>query len=484
MIIDIFYDNKKLLKTMVATIKFLNRQNYRFGLVACTECIDLLTKQLPSIIEEAQTFEEIGVTIDIENITYILSSLQQAQITSDYVLMADLIESALMPLVVSMQEALVANWENHYELLLGAYKQSYCIDYKKLESYQNLGYIIEPTSHGFATLAIKDKDGKIIYYHSNISPIAAAMDKAFEWYDGTKFHYVVLGLGLGYDVLQLIQISDAIIVDVYEPRKEIIELANIFGVLSQLKECGQVNIHFDCDLKMYNNAITDAYTKSVIHYPTVQTIEDETLRENIENYYIRASSYSNQEMTMLRSFVENQKVKAESANVLHKQLEGRDVYVIAAGPSLDKNIDELKNVKDKGIILATGTVLKKMLRLGIRPDYVVIIDANHTTYKQVEGITKCDVPMIFLSTAYYEAVNDYKAKKYIACQEGYFYAEQLAENNNWSLYSTGGSVTTLCIDLALRAGCRRLITVGLDLALTGALIHGMKILNLKDCINT
>ena len=63
------------------------------------------------------------------------------------------------------------------------------------------------------------------------------------------------------------------------------------------------------------------------------------------------------------------------------------------------------------------------------------------------------------------------AVKYIVYQNGYEKSEKKAQKNNVNLYNTGGSVTTLAMDVALQLGCKRLICVGLDLALTNGLDH-------------
>ena len=49
--------------------------------------------------------------------------------------------------------------------------------------------------------------------------------------------------------------------------------------------------------------------------------------------------------------------------------------VVAAGPSLNKNIKELKRAKGKAFIIAVDTALKPLLREGIIPDMFFIVDA-------------------------------------------------------------------------------------------------------------
>lgn len=47
--------------------------------------------------------------------------------------------------------------------------------------------------------------------------------------------------------------------------------------------------------------------------------------------------------------------------------------VVAAGPSLNKNINELKKAKGKSLIIAVDTALKPLLRAGIVPDMFLLL---------------------------------------------------------------------------------------------------------------
>ena len=49
--------------------------------------------------------------------------------------------------------------------------------------------------------------------------------------------------------------------------------------------------------------------------------------------------------------------------------------VVAAGPSLNKNIKELKKAKGKALIIIVDTAIKPLLNAGIVPDMFFIVDA-------------------------------------------------------------------------------------------------------------
>ena len=79
--------------------------------------------------------------------------------------------------------------------------------------------------------------------------------------------------------------------------------------------------------------------------------------------------------------------------------------------------------------------------------------------------------MILLSTANRHFIQKYHGKKYLIFQKEYKPAEEYAEQNNLTLYETGGSVTTTALDFSIRANAGRIIFLGLDLAFTNNLAH-------------
>jgi len=61
---------------------------------------------------------------------------------------------------------------------------------------------------------------------------------------------------------------------------------------------------------------------------------------------------------------------------LFNKFHGVPAFVVLAGPSLANNIDLLRKVRDKGIIIATDTAFRPCLEAGIQPHLVMAHDAN------------------------------------------------------------------------------------------------------------
>lgn len=65
---------------------------------------------------------------------------------------------------------------------------------------------------------------------------------------------------------------------------------------------------------------------------------------------------------------------------LREAYRGRPFICVAAGPSLEKNIHLLKGVEDKCVIMAADAVLRKLLKNGICPHVVTVLERGVTTY--------------------------------------------------------------------------------------------------------
>lgn len=228
--------------------------------------------------------------------------------------------------------------------------------------------------------------------------------------------------------------------------------------------------------------------------PSIKTILDAQLREIIENYQLVFESMEKMSILLDENFRKNVLLEDEYIDEIIDQIRGQNVIVIAGGPSLDENISFIKQIvnddryhkiKDKITIICVGKISRKLLENGINPDYIIITDAKPGTRWQLSGIENSGIPLIYISTAAANVVADYCSKRYIVYQNGMPQAEEMAVANKLNLYSSGGSVTTLAIDIAIRLRAKRVICVGVDMGYNGEYTHaggvGRKIVN-KDIL--
>lgn len=477
----IFLKNITLINLADEVIFYLRSQNYDRGLRTAYRLINVLSNQIEMILLNTDYFNKEYVVVDHDETLSIVTNLCKAQESRDYILLADLYEIQLIPLLISIQEIIVNNGDVLIKDILDNQSINSIAEVdpvlgNKLASIQSAsylrqqGYYVEFTSCGCMTLAIEMSNGKH-YLHSNNRVGYEAFTLANSWYSIDKTEYIIYGLGLGYHIIELLTIDSNIQIEIYESDINIIYLACLYADGIKLINDSRIKLIYDPDFSKLVRRMTMVDSDLNIHYPSLKTIKNQPLKDKLEDYFIQQSSINNQVSLLNSNFSSNINHYDGIVDELKTQFQGKTLYIVAAGPSLDKNYMQLKNVNDNDIILATGTVFKKLMKSGITPNCFIVLDANKRVYHQVKDYETSNVPMLFLSTAYKGFALNYLGAKYMICQKDYLRAEEYAFKNNLMLFNTGGSVSTIALDIGIQFGCKRIIFLGLDLAYTDNYVH-------------
>lgn len=151
--------------------------------------------------------------------------------------------------------------------------------------------------------------------------------------------------------------------------------------------------------------------------------------------------------------------------------EKRAAIIVSAGPSLDKNVKELKKAKNKAFIIVVDTALKTVLNAGIEPDLAVLIDpAKDPALFDREELLK--IPLCVSIYANRKIMELHYGKKFFATRDVNFMGE-IAEKYEKELYviHSGGSVANNAFSIAGIMGFKKMILVGQDLAYPNGRIH-------------
>lgn len=145
--------------------------------------------------------------------------------------------------------------------------------------------------------------------------------------------------------------------------------------------------------------------------------------------------------------------------------------LVAAGPSLNKNIEELKKAKNKAFILAVDTAIRPLLKAGIIPDAFFTIDP-HKEMELVEIEGSEQIPVIAPASARHSLLKRQKNRR-IFYFDGYAMPHHIYRMNKKEMpdVSTGGSVACNCFSLLFKMGFNTIIMAGQDLAYTGNKSH-------------
>lgn len=272
---------------------------------------------------------------------------------------------------------------------------------------------------------------------------------------------MVYGLGLGYHIEQLLKKCDENCkIYIFDADKEVIRIADNLGSLENIRKDKRVKIFQDYSQKFLQDfvSIAEIVEDILIYKPSVKLLPKEylSLKDVLEDYNVSKIAVEKFSELMNENYKNNLKLKTPTIKEFFSKvnIRGESVIIVAAGPSLDYNMNTLKKMSGRFKIFSVGRALKTLMKNGIRPDMITIIDSQQIVYNQLKGYEDLDVPLCFLSTASRWAVSKYNGSKYM------FYNE---ENKDNIIINTGKTVAVATLDIAIKGGAKEIIFVGQDL---------------------
>jgi hypothetical protein len=144
--------------------------------------------------------------------------------------------------------------------------------------------------------------------------------------------------------------------------------------------------------------------------------------------------------------------------------------IVSAGPSLDKNIEELKRAKGKAFILAVDTSMRYLLDHGIMPDAMVTIDAGKP-FSYMNNPELQDIPLFCALESNHEIMKFHSGLK-IWFQGGSFLGDVFERyGKEFPPYQPGGSVATAAFAICVALEFQQIVLIGQDLAYKGDVTH-------------
>jgi hypothetical protein len=300
--------------------------------------------------------------------------------------------------------------------------------------------------------------------------------------DGTPKLALIFGLGLGWHIRRLKELFPDIKVLVFEPSRENLDVFSKYNVLSQ-SQTPEIFLNsrtFDervakdatygdgsIPLTMVVPGYAKAFPKEASNFISKVASEITRLKVIIKTKKATSSAF-------LQNFIENAKYAPSLPDLM--LLKGRFVpraaFVVGAGPSLSQNGALLKGAFQKGLVIAAAAALKPLLKLGVSPDVVIVIESSDTSRflkltEQEKAVLKPDVvlaaalgshPEHFLVDGFKKSLFHLSGGQAQLLSEGFFLPQ-------------GGNAGTAAFALAYVWGLAPIILVGQDQAYQGSQLH-------------
>lgn len=345
-----------------------------------------------------------------------------------------------------------------------------------------------PSRAGPSTARVQTAEGRAIFLHSRYDP----EKEAREFCDTLEFDdsacIVLCGLGLGYAAKELARRFDESRILVGEP--DLVTIKSALETTDLSAEIADKRIEF-----LTQNDIAYLHEKLRADWSTMmlgtQIVAPAVSREHNAAFHATfrqsmtdfAAFARMSIMTLVRNAgitcrnIANNLpayVATPTLDILRKRFTGLPAILVAAGPSMAKNVDQLRSIGDSAIIIAAQTTLRPLLERGIRPHFVTSLDYSELSRQFFDGLDiPDDVVLVAEPKAAWPVVDTFRgdkpagARKLILLDNPFAHrclSEPLARRAG---LEAGATVMHLAFYLAEWMGCDPIIFIGQDLAFTG-----------------
>ncbi|WP_024984129.1 motility associated factor glycosyltransferase family protein [Brevibacillus borstelensis] len=348
---------------------------------------------------------------------------------------------------------------------------------------------VESARTGVETLSVQTEKG-INYIHSRYDPVSEAEKIMAEYSDIEKdTHVFFYGVGMGYHIEWFIEKHPDVPFSVYEPEMD------FFRLLTAEKKLESWNPKFLRN--MYLGDSSETISKNLTHFvdvvkekvmliilPSYERIFTEKTRKFVAEFrnvvYTNAAyQYANvvfSKRQPINSIV-NLTTTLKTPNILNEKpqsFQGKPAILVAAGPSLDLEYENLRYIKENGLayIFSVGSAINSLIENGIYPDAACTYDgkeANHLVFSKVveRGIT--DIPLFYGSMVGYETVQKYPGPMMHFMVGGDYFSSFVLKRLNDTpvdFVNPAKSIAIITLQLLYKLGCNPIILAGQNFAYT------------------
>lgn len=370
--------------------------------------------------------------------------------------------------------------------------------YKKIKEYEaeheytEDGIKVSESRDGHAILSV-DRNGIEVRLNSNYRPIQEA-EKWAQQYSFQNMDIKVIMFGLGNGIF-LREVQKNLAADgeifLYEPDINLFlsqlrsqDMSDLFLDRRILLFVEGINLHEFSDLLQDKVNHSNFKTRIVCCHPGYDKlfpkeydkfclIDYKAFEEVVvnENTMVKFGKRIAHNIIRNLRYIKASNYLTEFVDVIDEQI---PVIIVSAGPSLDKNIEELKNAQGKAIILATDTALKYLIQKEIHFDAIVTVDPKKNV-EHFDLLTDDSIPLFCAIEGNCFILDNHKGRKiWFNCMG---ILEGLYQKFGYSFpaYNVGGSVACVAFMIAVAMGQKNIIMIGQDLAFQGDVTHAGKI---------
>lgn len=357
-------------------------------------------------------------------------------------------------------------------------------DLARLLGAATLSHIQLVPSHKGLPTAFYYRDGSSpVPLHSRYDPLQEARQSLKDVDLVQPDYFILLGFGLGYAVDALLERVAQERAHIFAVESDLEILRAAFAARDLTSLLALPHIHFAWppagnelawqwarffDPVRAQGSIFLSHAPSLVLNPAVFKSAAEVIKSKTLQIFADINTLVGRMPLFLENFVTNfaRASAAPGVAAFRQKFTAAPAVLVAAGPSLDRNVHELRAFQQGALILSADTALKPLLASGIEPHFVLSGDPGHGNYLHLQG---ADAPTTYLvaeATAYPATLEQFEGRTVVCRFENSSlraFSELLGPKGTLRAW---GSVATMCLDFALLMGCNPIIFIGQDLAFT------------------
>jgi hypothetical protein len=344
-------------------------------------------------------------------------------------------------------------------------------------------YLLLQTKTRYPTLAIHDDSSNPVTLYSKYDPMKEA-EREIQAINHTRIYVPVFaGIGLGYSLRYLWDHYRRNFTElaILERDIHIFRLALETTLMADIFAEARIHLYVGEDLAHWHpivNAITPGVMSStlqLIPHISCRTIHTQFYRAALDIVSHKIHQSKAEFYFMIQCGAQIQEniwrnlpgiSRAYGLNDVRGCLKDKPAIVVAAGPSLDKNVHLLKEAQNRYPIICVDTAIRTLQKNGIEPDIVVSADPNPINSKHfIDTHARPETILAYNPELFYSITQQWPYRHlFINLDKEEFTRWLEREIGPYGISEKGGSVGHTAFLLAEAMQADPIILIGLDLA--------------------
>lgn len=349
-------------------------------------------------------------------------------------------------------------------------------------SMMNAAIELIRAKNGLTTARARGSNGASFMLHSAYDPVAEAQ-RLVQGYPSLKKAggVVCLGLGLGYHVQEILRLvpagAEVLVIESNAQLKEWYQNAENtpWGrvTITDREEAVKAFV-YSLREKLPDGFVLFEHPASLRLDPGFYEDMRGRVRDYVSLLLVDMQTAKNLSHIVLQNNFDNLPavISDPGISTLENAFKDKPAVIVAAGPSLNKNIHLLAEAKNRSVIICVGTALKAMLAHGLHPDIVVTLDPSENNYRLFAGLAPTGEFLCYEPQTHDKIPQLFAGRRFVFNSFVSPFTEWLRTlYGNKGYIDPGGSVAIAAFGIACLLGANPIVLIGQDLAYTDGYTH-------------